>query len=72
MSKFPKMSDRRIVIYPKDVALITNKCERTGRRILALVRKAFGKGRKDYVTIKEFCLFSGFDEEEVHEMLSGR
>lgn len=72
MPKFPKMSERRIVIYPKDIAFITNKCERTGRRILALVRKAFGKGKKDYVTIKEFCLFSGFSEEEVHDMLFGK
>jgi hypothetical protein len=66
------MSKRRIVIYPKDVALITDKCERTGRRILNEIRKAFGKDKKDYVTIREFCLFSGFDEEEVHEMLSGK
>lgn len=72
MSKFPKMSHRRIVIYPKDIALITNKCERTGRRILNQVRKAFGKDQKDYISIKEFCLFSGFDEDEVHDMLSGK
>jgi hypothetical protein len=61
-----------MVIYAKDIALITNKTERTGRRILRQIRKAFGKEKRDYVTVKEFCLFSGFDEEEVHEMLSGK
>lgn len=61
-----------MVIYAKDIALITNKTERTGRRILRQIRKAFGKENRDYVTVKEFCLFSGFDEEEVHEMLSGK
>ncbi|WP_343303083.1 hypothetical protein AAHN97_16130 [Chitinophaga niabensis] len=66
------MSHRRMVIYAKDIALITNKTERTGRRILRQIRKAFGKEKRDYVTIKEFCLFSGFDEDEVHEMLSGK
>jgi hypothetical protein len=61
-----------MVIYAKDIALITNKTERTGRRILRQIRKAFGKEKRDYITIKEFCLFSGFDEDEVHEMLSGK
>lgn len=64
-----KTSIQRIVIYPKDVALITGRTERTAQRILTLVRKAYGKKRGDFVTVSEFCLFAGFEEVEVLEVL---
>lgn len=69
MPKFPEMSAKRIVIYPKDIAMMTGRTERTARRILAQVRKAFGKKPRDFVTVNEFCLFAGFEEREVLEML---
>lgn len=63
------MSTQRIVIYAKDVAILTGRTERTARRILAQVRKAYGKGSRDFVTVSEFCLFAGFEEGEVMEVL---
>ncbi|QEH44153.1 hypothetical protein FW415_21540 [Chitinophaga sp. XS-30] len=63
------MSPRRIVIYPKDIAMMTGRTERTARRILAQVRKAYGKKSRDFVTVSEFCSFAGFAEDEVLEML---
>lgn len=55
----------RIAIYPKDVANITGQDKRTARRLLARIRTRYNKPRGAYVSIEEFCEFTGFKEQRV-------
>jgi len=55
----------RIVIYAKDIENITGRSERTARQLLQRIRKANGKKKEEFVTVKEFCQFTGLKTEEV-------
>lgn len=65
--KMPK----RIVIYAKDVENITGRKPRTARKLLEQVRKKFGKQKDQFVTVREFSLYTGIDEDLVREFLIG-
>lgn len=51
----------RICIYPKDIMRITGKSERYGRMLLEKIRQKNAKEEHQFVTIKEFCLYTGID-----------
>lgn len=59
----------RVVIYPKDVENITGRRGRTARKLLQKIREALGKRSHEFITIREFCLFTGINEELVKEFL---
>jgi predicted DNA-binding transcriptional regulator AlpA len=59
----------RIVVYPKDVMNITGLSRRSAQRLLERVRKASGKGEGSFVSIEEFCQFTGLKEEAVGRFL---
>jgi len=59
----------RIIIYSKDVQNITGKMPRTARKMLQDIRLAFGKANHEMVTVKEFCGYTGIDEELVKDFL---
>lgn len=59
----------RIVIYARDIENITGRKERTARQLLQRIRKANGKVPGQFVTIAEFCRFTGLKEEEVSRFL---
>ncbi|MBI2730363.1 MAG: hypothetical protein HYX40_06380 [Sphingobacteriales bacterium] len=59
----------RVVLYPKDVENITGRGSRTCRRLLQKIKQACGKSRNEFVTVKEFCLFTGISEELVKDFL---
>lgn len=59
----------RIIVYPKDVENITGRRDRTARTLIQNIRKAFGKQKHQFVTIKEFCAYTGIDEELVKDYL---
>ena len=59
----------RVVLYPKDVENITGRRGRTARKLLQKIRQALGKSKNDFITVKEFCLFTGIDEELVKDFL---
>lgn len=58
-----------MIIYTKDVMLLTGKSERTSRRLLTRVRHYYGKGRRSLVTVEEFCAYTGFEAVQVMESL---
>ena len=60
-----KKQEVRLCIYPKDVQRITGKSYRQSIRILNTVRQIFDKPKNSYVSVKEFCLYSGLTYEEV-------
>ncbi|MBY0426792.1 MAG: hypothetical protein K2Q22_14245 [Cytophagales bacterium] len=59
----------RICIYPKDVQNITGKKERTARKLLSDIRQSLGKQKNDFVTVEEFCTFTGLKKELVQPFL---
>ena len=52
---------KRIVIYPKDVQVITGKSERYGRDIIKKIKDQHNKPKHQLVTVDEFCSFMGLD-----------
>ena len=60
---------RRIVIYAKDVENITGRKSRASRMLLQRIREKLGKEPNAFVTVKEFCEFTGIAEAEVKDFL---
>lgn len=59
------MKTNRIIIYPKDVQRITGKSDRYGRQLLNKIRQQFSKERHQFVSVEEFCQFTGLSSEQV-------
>jgi hypothetical protein len=55
----------RIVIYAKDVINITGRKERAAWKMLAQIRKKYKKEKGQFVTVDEFCEYTGIKEERV-------
>ena len=69
MSTTPNRMPLRVVLYPKDVENITGRGGRTCRKLLQKIKQACGKSKEEFVTVKEFCAFTGIDEELVKDFL---
>ena len=59
----------RIVVKSKDVENITGYTGRTARDLLQRIRLAFGKPEGAMVTTKEFCAYTGIEEELLKDFL---
>ena len=59
----------RITIYPKEIQLITGKSERYGRLLLRKIKEHFNKEIHQFVTIEEFCAYTGLKIENVTQFL---
>jgi hypothetical protein len=55
----------RIVLNTKDIMLITGKSERTSRRLLKEIRRSAPNTRVSFVSLEQFCAFTGMTREEV-------
>ena len=60
-----KLQQTRLCIYPKDVQRITGKSERYGRMLLQKIKQHFEKKEHQFVTVEEFCLYTGIKKDEV-------
>ena len=60
-----KSQQTRLCIYPKDVQRITGKSERYGRMVLQKIREHFQKEEHQFITVEEFCRYTGIKEEQV-------
>lgn len=65
------MEVKRICIYPKDVQRITGKSERYGRSLLAQIRNHYQKQEHQFVSIDEFCQYTGLKAEQVYPLILG-
>ena len=65
------MEVKRICIYPKDVQRITGKSERYGRSLLAQIRIHYNKQEHQFVSIDEFCQYTGLKAEQVYPLILG-
>jgi hypothetical protein len=61
---------KRIVVYAKDVENMTGRKSRAAQHLLKQIREKFGKSKGQFVTVKEFSLYTGIDEELVREFLA--
>jgi hypothetical protein len=60
----------RIVIYAKDVMIITGRKERAAWKLLATIRKKYRKQKGQFVTIDEFCEHTGIKQDIVKPFLT--
>lgn len=60
---------QRIAVYPRDVVNITGCKTRTAQRLMQTIRAAFEKEKFQFITVQEFSLFTGIDEELVRQSL---
>lgn len=59
----------RLCIYPKDVQRITGRSLGYSRTLLAELRKKLGKDRKDFISVAEFCTYTGLNQDDVCTMI---
>ena len=59
----------RIIIYPKDIQRITGRSERYGRILLKRIKGHFQKDDHQFVSVEEFCAYTGLKYEQVTELL---
>ena len=62
-------TNRKLVIYIKDIEIIIGKGQNAARRLLAKIKRKFGKEKHALVSITEFCRYTGLSEEEVNQRL---
>lgn len=65
-----KALPQRATVFAKDIENITGLKNRTAYTLLDNIRKAFGKAKHQFITIKEFCLYTGIDEDLVRALMS--
>ncbi len=61
----------RLCIYPKDVQRITGKSERYSRMLLQKIRAYFRKEEHQFITVEEFCQYTGLNTDQVRALLAG-
>jgi hypothetical protein len=67
--EFEKNNIARIYVCPQDVQNITRRGKRASQQLLKNIRTAFGKEKFQFVTVEEFCAFTGLDPEQVQDYL---
>jgi hypothetical protein len=63
------ISMKRIVIYTKDIMVITGKSERYSRIILNKIRIQLNKKEHQLITLKEFSDYIGIPVEDIENNL---
>jgi len=61
----------QVCIYPKQAAQLTGNQYTAGKRLLQRIRTKLGKPAGSYVSVGEFCQFTGLPEAEVSRALNG-
>ncbi len=60
---------KRIVIYPKDIMIITGKSERYSRTIMKRIKLHFKKEEHQCISISELCVYLGLDEVVISDLI---
>ncbi len=59
----------RLIIYPKDVTIITGKTERQARYLLDKIKSSLQKEKHQAVSIDEFSTYMGLQLEKVQQLI---
>lgn len=62
---------KRVCIYPKDVQRITGKSYRYSRELIAQIKKHLNRNANQFISIKEFCEYTGLSVETVMPLIQG-
>lgn len=62
---------QRVCIYPKDVQIITGKSYRQSVRLIQKIKKELHKAAENFLTIDEFCEYTGIKYEQVSHLILG-
>ena len=57
---------RRLCIYPQDVEIITGRSKNYSRKIIRNIKKNYNKDKHQFVTVEEFCAYTGLVPEKVY------
>jgi hypothetical protein len=60
---------KRVVIYPKDIIRITGRSEKYARKLLAEIKTKLKKEPKQFISVDEFCEFTGLKIEQVQSLI---
>lgn len=66
-----KTGTKRACIYPKDIQCITGKSYRQSTRLLNKIREDLNKEHKSFVSIIEFCQYTGLEYEHIAPHIIG-
>jgi hypothetical protein len=59
----------RLCIYAKDIQKITGRSERFGRKLLSEIRECLNKHRRQFVTLHEFCEYTGIHIDHARKLI---
>jgi hypothetical protein len=66
-----KSDNKRVCIYPKDIQRITGKSYRYSRLLLKQIKTSLNKQEHQFVSIDEFCQFTGLSVQDVLPHIAG-
>lgn len=66
-----KIETQRVCIYPKDIQRITGKSYRQSTRLMQKIKTELNKLEKEFLTIEEFCTYTGIKHEQVTPLIFG-
>jgi hypothetical protein len=67
--KGPRKVPDRIVLFAQDIVNITGLSLHAANRLIRKIRKAVGKPRGAFITVKEFCAYCHLREDEIEKFL---
>ena len=61
--------NRRLIVYPKDIMIITGRSKSYAYRMADQIRKKNGKEKKGLILLREFCEYTGLKESDIATQL---
>lgn len=58
-------SQKRIIIYPKDIQKITGKGYKGSWALHEKIKRSLNKSPESLITIDDFCMYTGLEKEDV-------
>jgi phage anti-repressor protein len=63
-------SNKRIVMYSKDIMRITGKGEKYSRNYREKIREKLQKEEHQFISVEEFCDYTGLKTEQVRQFMN--
>jgi hypothetical protein len=60
---------QRLIIYPKDIQIVTGKSERYGRYLIKKIKEHLNKQPHQAVSVEEFATYLGLCPNAVHQQI---
>jgi len=67
----PFRRPQRVVVYIKDIIRITGRRPGAARKLYQAILRSFEKQPYQFITLQEFSLYTGIDEEVIENHLRG-